>query len=372
MPPTEPAPGPQVGRVVELDAETIRRIEAPPYLQAMVRHGPRLYIDNAHVRMTALCIDGLVLPLVIAEPRKDKAHNCSPRAHYGSYTLEEMIKRNARVPPWVFKGTVGVYSACLGLLGIDRVVYVDHWLFGTNPQAPLCEHQIDPLTDYLRERYPAHAIVFPGVNAHFDRPRYAGLLGRGFVMVKSRKVYVLDTQASGFPQRRNAKEDLALLRKTPYDVTDGEGVTDPEVSRLAELYRVLYLDRHSYLNAQLNERFFELTLKDQSLEYRIWRKDGRVDGFVSFLVQHGVLSGQFIGYDPEVPRKIGLYRQLIALLMREARERNLLLNLSGGAGEFKSLRGAAPVVEHDAVYVRHLPLYRHLPWRLVRLQGQAW
>ena len=46
--------------------------------------------------------------------------------------------------------------------------------------------------------------------------------------------------------------------------------------------------------------------------------------------------------------------------------RTLLLNLSGGAGDFKMLRGGVPTIEYDAVYHAHLPRHRRLPWRILR------
>jgi O-acetyl-ADP-ribose deacetylase (regulator of RNase III) len=61
---------------------------------------------------------------------------------------------------------------------------------------------------------------------------------------------------------------------------------------------------------------------------------------------------------------------LIALAISEAARRRLKLNLGGGVGYFKSLRGAVPVEEYDAVYDRHLPSHRRLGWATLRMAGR--
>jgi len=48
------------------------------------------------------------------------------------------------------------------------------------------------------------------------------------------------------------------------------------------------------------------------------------------------------------------------------------LNLSAGAEAFKMLRGARPRLEYEAVFARHLPLVRRLPWRILPYLTQAY
>ena len=58
--------------------------------------------------------------------------------------------------------------------------------------------------------------------------------------------------------------------------------------------------------------------------------------------------------------------------MLVAENRGTLLHVSGGAGRFKTLRGAFPVREFDAVFDAHLPPWRRLPWRLAAVEGRLW
>ena len=103
------------------------------------------------------------------------------------------------------------------------------------------------------------------------------------------------------------------------------------------------------MNPQFNERFFALTLKARILDFIALKKEGRVDSFVAYYSQGGVLTGAAVGYDLELPIRLGLYRLAIGMLIAEARDRGQLLNLSAGVGSFKVFRGASPCVEFDAV-----------------------
>ncbi len=115
-----------------------------------------------------------------------------------------------------------------------------------------------------------------------------------------------------------------------------------------------------------------MSLLEQFLTYRVLKKKSSIDTFTNYYIRDGVLTGAFVGYDQNLPQKLGLYRQVVTILISEAKKRGLLLNLSAGVGAFKELRGAFPVVEYDAVYDRHLPTRRRLAWRLVWMAGGLW
>jgi hypothetical protein len=130
-----------------LDARTIERLpaltaqssdRASRYVGRLVAEGPSAYIENATVEMRALVIDGRVLPLVI-NPGLDRcaADGCSPFAHYVEYSLEEFGKRHPRVPSWLTGILAWPFAGALESVGIDKVVYVNNWLYPTNPSPGL-------------------------------------------------------------------------------------------------------------------------------------------------------------------------------------------------------------------------------------------
>lgn len=368
--PIQPGPAP---RIELLDAAGLRPSgEGSDYLAGLLRSGATRYIDNARVEMTAVSIDGIVLPLAIAEPATHNADACSPYAHYVRYTLEELCKRHPGPARWLFRSAFGAYGALLRACSFDRVLFLNNWLLSTNPHRELHADQLRRITEFLLPRFPGRALVQRNINPDLHPAYCDALATAGFRLVKSRRVYLLDPTSERFRNSANAGLDLRLLARSEYEVIGGANIGAAEMPRLAQLYRSLYLDKYSQLNPALTEDFFAITVPAKTLRYRALKRGGRIDGFVAFFETSGVLTGVYIGHDRSLPLELGLYRQLIAILIAEARDRGVLLNLSGGAGEFKQLRGAVPVVEYDAVYDRHLPPRRRLAWWLVRQQGRAW
>ena len=360
-------------QVTEYGAGDIQHLtHSPEYIKALVAQGPSAFIDNARVEMRAAVLDDIVLPIVISEPGEGNADACSPYSHYVQYTLEEIIKRNRNIPAWVFGAVLGAFGAILKICAIDKVVYLNNYLFATNPVQQLTPAQIRAMTDHLVKQYPGYTIVHPTLNPYLHRSYFDALQEYGYRMIKSREIHLLDPSSERFLKRTNGQQDLALLERTPYDIIGAEDVSDSDCGRMAELYRSLYLDKHSRLNPQLNKNFFLLTTRRKSLVYRAFKKNGKIDAFASHFVCDGVLTGAFVGYDRNLPSKLGLYRQTIASLIRDARDQGLLLNLSSGAGKFKELRGAFPVVEYHAVYNSHLSFRRRSPWYLIQKEGEAW
>lgn len=138
---------------------------------------------------------------------------------------------------------------------------------------------------------------------------------------------------------------------------------------MAELYRMLYLDKHSRLNPQYDEAFVRAAIRDHWLEFHGLRDgSGRLVGIWGyFTIDNTVMTVPFIGYDTALPPESGLYRQLFLGIHRQVNDRKQLLNYSSGAGDFKRRRGAVPVVEFNAVFDRHLPERRRMAFRVAAL-----
>jgi hypothetical protein len=354
-----------------LDADSIARLPRPTagsldpassYIVSIVKNGAGSYVDNANVRMRALVIGRKVLPLVISERVDSNSNVCSAYAHYFEYALQEIAKRYRRVPFGLFKPLSSLLGAVLRRGSIDRLVFVNNWLLTTNPSHGLSSAQIAALTAYLTQRYPDSAIVFRSVNPLVDRPGLDALRTNGYRLIPSRRVYMLDTGSQRYLERSNARLDLRRLGETSYSIVGCPEALAPHASRIASLYRELYLGKYSSLNPQFNSDFISLTLNERFLTYRALIEDGRVDAFIGYFERDGVMTGALLGYDLQRPRSLGLYRLAFALMIAEAAKRKAWLNISAGGGDFKMLRGAVRVQECDAVYDRHLPAHRRLLW----------
>ncbi len=340
------------------------------YVSSMVSNQPLAYLDNAKVKMAALVIDGRVLPLVISDDPRGNSNVCSPYAHYLEYAFLEFAKRYRRIPAGLLKGPQSLLAAMLRGGSIDRVVFVNNWMFTTNPRHGLSSAQIAGLTAHLIHHCPDHAIVFRSINPAADAPGLDALRVNRYRFVPSRRVYLLDARDQRFLEHRDVPRDLGMLRKTHYSIVDNPDVIAPQVERMAALYRDLYLGKYTPLNPQYNAAFFALTLKAGFMTYHAFMENGRVDAFVSYFLENGLITSALVAHDRSLPQKLGLYRLAFALLIEEAAKRKVLLNLSAGAGDFKLFRGGRSVQEFDAVYDRHLPPARRLPWGIVRLMTQ--
>lgn len=332
------------------------------YLAALLAQGPLAYADNADVEMQALLVDGTLLPVVLNGGAAGSAETCSPYSHYVSYTVAEVSKRNPRVPAWLFSAGAAPAGHFLRLAGIERVVSVNNWLLSTNPSVRLNFEQVEELTACLAGRYPGRAILWRSLNPSVDGALMECVRRSGYRLLRSRLVYLFDPGPQLYRSHTNVRRDLTLLKRTKYKVISDHQSLAPYAERMTELFRSLYLRKHSVLNTAFNSRFFALALACGLFEFRGFLADGQLDAFASFYTTDRIMTGALLGYDLNQPRSLGLYRLAIATYLDEAASRGLRLNLSAGADSFKALRGGIPVDEYDAVYDRHLPVARRPVW----------
>jgi Acetyltransferase (GNAT) domain len=124
------------------------------------------------------------------------------------------------------------------------------------------------------------------------------------------------------------------------------------------------LKKYSYYNPRFTEAAIRLWREQRLLEmFGLRSPEGRLDGVVGCFGRDRVLSAPLVGYDTSLPQKLGLYRMLIALVLRQAARQALTLNLSAGASGFKRLRGGVAHLEYTALFCAHLPPHRRAMWR---------
>ena len=356
--------GESIGSLVWPDEQDAQRLKR--YLVPMMREGPAHFIDNADVRMLALKLDDGVLPVVVAGERRESACVCSPYSHYIAYASEELGKLPNATTGRALRTALSILGRIASVALVDRVVYVNNWLWITNPVIRLSAEDVAAITTFLKTSFPDRAIVFRNVESVTRASLLRALRVNGYRTLAARKIYILDGADRDVRRKRDVRRDFALLRSTPYDLVGNDELTDHDVARITELYRMLYLEKYCTLNPHFNENFFRLVVKEKIFEVKAFRRNGRVDAFVANFLANGVFTPSAIGHDLKLPRELGLYRLAFAALIRDALERGLPLNLSAGSGDFKRHRGGVPAVEFDAVYDAHLDPHRRLPWTLLR------
>ncbi len=304
-----------------------------------MHHGAQFYIENMDLSIKALSIAGKIIPLVINQGKSQLSDVCSPYAHYLMYTAEEFRRLHSIILGLAVPMLVFPFSILLGCASIDRVVFINNWLFTTNPSLSLSRAHIHAATDLLLQEYPDFAIVIRSVNSLLDQSLLKSLLENGYRLVRSRRVYVLDCASLHYLRHHNIQTDHKLLKNSPYCVIDCHKALEKQIARLAELYRGLYLSKHTRLNPQFTSDFFPLTLKENIFTYRALEKNGRIDGFVTYFVQDDRITAAVGGYDRGLSQRVGLYRMLVAILVSEAARRNLKLNLAAAYDISSHLEG---------------------------------
>ncbi|RLT42087.1 MAG: GNAT family N-acetyltransferase [Chloroflexi bacterium] len=336
------------------------------YLLPFLADGPQAYIRNVHnTELMVAQVGETLIPLTVTDFHADNSYICSPYSHYISYGGYEEVQRLDNPPAEaLIRAALHPVAWYFRRARLDRVVYVNNWLLSTNLYPQLDEATIHALSQVLPEMFPDRTVIFRSVDERRNPLLLQTLRGRGYRMVLSRQVWYMQPEEAR--RTRQVKEDVRALRHHPYAVVDGKTLTDDELSRCLELYNQLYLEKYSYYNPQFTTAFLRLARDADILQLRALRRDGQINGVMGFFVRNGLMTQPLFGYDTRLPVEEGLYRLLTLITLQEGQERNLLVHASGGVGKFKKIRGGKSVIEYNAVYDRHLPIQRRLPWRILQ------
>jgi len=348
---------------------------AKRYLLPLMMHGTEPFVRNVRTLLLILSVDGLPIPVTVNDAEYDNSYVVSPYTHYVSYAKQELTLLRGRVLIAALGTLLSGIGLSLKVARFNRIVHVNNWLLSTNLYPALSEAQWDAVLDKLLSAFPDHAIAFRSLNPSLNASGMERLGARQCLLVPSRQIYLLRTDEPGFGNAKTRwllKRDGALAGKHGYEKVGADGMTDADIPRIAELYRMLYLDKYSWYNPQFTERFLTQALHEGTLELFGFRWHGRLDAVLGFYTRAGAMTTPLFGYDTSLPQTLGLYRMLSSLLIELASERGLLLHESSGAAQFKRNRGAFAEIEYTAIYVRHLPPRRRwcwsaLEWLLVKI-----
>ncbi|WP_422346999.1 hypothetical protein [Stenotrophomonas sp. DR009] len=313
-------------------------------------------VPNLHARIETLATAAGDLPVSVHDDRAGDAWVCSPRTTYSDYAAEEGARY---LPSWAAPMSLRVIASLgrsLQWSGIDRAVSINNWLLSTNLYPSLA--LVDPAA-LLREaiaRWPGHTLWFRSLNAHDNADWLAALQAAGGQRVTSRQVYLYDDFDALLRRHGNLKTDLALLRKTPLQHCRDQDVTEADYARIAEIYALLYICKHSRFNPVYDAQFLRLWHRAGLLTFEGFRTDdGRLACVVGLFRQGRTATAPIVGYDTAQPQKMALYRLATACAYRACLTNGWRLNFSAGAAGFKRLRGGVPAIEYSIVYARHLP-----------------
>ncbi|ULO05573.1 GNAT family N-acetyltransferase [Paenibacillus sp. 19GGS1-52] len=360
-------------KVILYDQSNIGTLEWPDteygqyackYILPLLEHRAEHFIRNVRTRIEVVTVDGIPIPITINEQEYENTYVCSPYTHYVSYAREELSLLNNRL---LEKGLTALLSGIGFLLRgahFNRVVQVNNWLLSTNLYPDVSAEQLIAILDFLRQRFPGYALLFRSLNRETSGAAVTALSSYGCKLVPSRQIYLLQ-QPSPSKAKWLLKRDRALLDKQGYQIVGPGEIGAEDISRIVDLYELLYIHKYSKHNPMFTEAFIKLALDTGTLTLYGLRKDGRLDAAMGFFCRAGLMTAPLFGYDTTLPQSTGLYRMLSAVLIGLAEQNGHILHESSGVGQFKRNRGAVAAIEVSAVYDRYLPLRTRFSWSVL-------
>lgn len=305
-------------------------------------------------------------PITVHDRRQNDSYPVSLMTQYLDYPRAELDRLPGGAPRLAARIGLTGLGLILRAARADRTVQWNSWMFSTNPVREDLGDSIAPVTRALTREFPAHAVVLRNVD-DLGAPGLAErLIGCGYRLMTARIIHHFDARRGDLVQTSTLRRDRKEFgRDERYRWVSPWEIETSDAGRIAQLYRRLYLEKHSRLNPQYDEPFVRAAIRDHWLEFHGLRdRNGTLVGILGFFTLDDRLTTvPFIGYDTSLPTEHGLYRRLFLGLHREVGSRRQLLNYSSGAGDFKRRRGSIPTVEYNAVYDRHLPGNRRMAFR---------
>lgn len=337
---------------------------AKKFLLPLMSNGLPHYAGNIHIEMMTLTVNEHIIPLTINHATHLNSFVCSAYGHYVTCAKEALAFFK---PTFVQKPLQLVVSGMGNVLKtIDRAVFVNNWLFSTDLHGPINQKEVAAIKETLIEKFPGHAIIFRSIHTYENSDLYHALKKEGFDLIASRQIFFFQGKNEEAFRSRIFKSDLKIIREMDYEIITNKEITPTDIPRLAQLYHFVYTDKHSQQNPQWNEEFIRLAIEQGILEILAIRKNGQIDAVAGFYCRNGVLISPFLGHDTTQSQENKLYRIISTLLYLEARKRKMILHLSSGATFYKKIRKAENVMEYMAVYRKHLPIRRQIPWKLLK------
>lgn len=317
------------------------------------------FVRNLRTTVDSVGAGHACLPVTVNHGETGNAWVCSPYTTYCSYAAEETARLNHPVLTRPLNGLIRRMGAALQRADIDRAVAINNWLVSTNGYPRLHDVDLDQAIDEAASRWPDHAIWFRSLNAAHHADWLRALTERGGVLLASRQVYLFDDIAGLARQRTDLKRDFSLLRTqagfTCERVTDG----DADFKRAEELYTELYIHKYSHLNPQYRHALIKAWSDAGLLQlFGLRDTEGVLQGIVGLFRFGNLITSPIVGYNTQLPQKLGLYRRLAACVLREGAEHGRPVNLSAGVAHFKRQRGGQAAIEYSAVLCSHLPRRR--------------
>lgn len=282
------------------------------------------------------------IPVSVTFPSRQKntSYLFSPRSAWFDYLAHEC--RDQPVITFLIN-TLGKLSF---FLGIDKTVFVGNYPISTSIWSIEQENELLRIVNEMRQLYPSYYIGIRNLLPHRHPALIAQLKSLGYYGIPSRVIYEFDLRGEVPQIPSHLKRDIALLKKRNLEVEIKAGLDRDSLMRIQDLYQKIYLDKHSLLNPQYTQKFFDDIVNRGTMCCLLIRNpSGQICSFALLQATNQMLTVPALGYDQSMDLD-GSYRVLFAAIYSHAKNKRALLNYSSGAGDFKRKRGGTAHLEY--------------------------
>jgi hypothetical protein len=325
----------------------------------------QLLIANWHADVQTLELDEALVPVALGCVAKNQTYLASPQHGFIDYARDELsVLADEKTRRWTKLG-LSIAEPWFRALNLDESVSINAWGVSTHLYPSWSDELLIELRERLVSDYPRRPLWLRTLHESYDAGLIQQLHHQGWQLWPSRVVYGFDWRtASQWMKQRNNKIDQKLLQKTTLTSLFPQDFNSSHAQSMAELYRQLYVDKHSHWNAHYTPAYYEQAIEHKWLSfYGFADEQGRLVAFIGVFEQDGVMTTPMLGYDTGLPTELALYRLLMARVLHQSIEQQKFLNLGAGSASFKRMRGGVAHMEWHAFYAKHLP-----KWQVVAMQ----
>lgn len=319
-------------------------------------------ISNVQTKLDTLVIEGQPVPITLNQEEYGNSYVCSPYTAYISYAEDELQLIHSAGQRSVFKLAIRIADRLLKLAKINQTLSINNWLVSTNLPPNWSADTIPELTNRLIERYPQYSFSIRSLNAHNNLDLMNALKDSGWLLIPARQVYLFDNKQRDWWKRSHTKRDQSLLRNTSLQMVEPEQHQQADFAEIYRCFNQLFIEKHSLFNPQFTAEFLYQLHTTGLMKFYSFRdpETSTIIASIGLFTQQEIITTPIVGYDTERPKELGLYRLLMAVLLKQTYETGQMMNLSSGAGSFKRARGGIATIEYTAFYTKHLAWHRQL------------
>lgn len=313
-------------------------------------------IRNWYAQMRIMSFADQVIPLGVGKQTTGQTYLASATHGYIDYARDELdLITDEKTRRWSQR-TLAIAEPWMKSLHLDTAVSINAWGVSTHLYPRWSQDQIFALTAQLSDAFPNRPLWIRTLNAYQQLPLMEALRDEGWLLLPHRQVYLFDHHDQvALLTKRNNQLDQKLLQNTSLTLCQHEAFRPEDAETMAQLYDLLYVQKHSAWNAIYTAEYFRQALANRWIEFLGFRDDqGKLVAFIGIYADNTSMTTPMLGYDTRLPQSLGLYRLLMAVVLRLSLERQRVLNFGAGSASFKKMRGGRPEIEWQAFYVKHL------------------